>query len=274
MPDADSSPYNAHLLRREDRHESLAVFHVAFDDRPVPDFQPGQFATLGLPYAPGEEPPSRTGRARKGVRLIRRAYSIASAATRKDAIEFYIVKVDDGLFTPKLWDLEEGDPIFMGDKITGHFTLDGVPDHKHLVFVGTGTGLAPYVSMLRTFGPIPERWDKAVVLDGCRVARDLGYLDELRGLEKADPRFTYLPTVTREPDDSDWAGPRGRVGAWLEPDAFEQAAGFPLDPDTCHVFLCGNPQMIDQVEANLTDRGFVTHDRQHPDGNIHLERYW
>jgi len=102
----------------------------------------------------------------------------------------------------------------------------------------------------------------------------LGYHDELAALAKADERFVYLPTVTREPDDSPWAGRRGRVNALLEPEAFEKHTGVPLCPESCEVFLCGNPAMIDQGEASLKTQGFVTHNRKHPEGNLHFERYW
>ena len=90
----------------------------------------------------------------------------------------------------------------------------------------------------------------------------------------ADPDFVYLPTVTREPDGSGWTGARGRVNALLEPDAFEKRVGVPLNAETCSVFLCGNPQMIDQMETSLGERGFVTKDRKNPDGTLVFERYW
>jgi len=264
--------HNATLVERIDLHESLALFRVKYNDHEVPDFQPGQFATLGLPDAtpPDPDKPVRPGR---GPKLIRRAYSIASPATQKDTLEFYIVRVDDGKLTPSLWNVQPGDKLFMNERIGGHFTLEGVPEGKTLVMVGTGTGLAPFRSMYLTYRDT-GRWERFVMLDGCRVARDLGYCDELTRMAQADERMVYLPTVTREPEDSSWAGLRGRVNAVLEPEAFKQHAGVELSPETCHVFLCGNPAMIDQVEENLLGRGFVVQDRKHPEGSLHFERYW
>lgn len=271
--------HNATLVQRINLHEDLARFFIKYNDHEVPEFEPGQFATLGLPDPTPVDPNSPAARSGRGPKLIRRAYSVASAATQKDTLEFYIVRVDDGRLTNPLWSLTEGDTLFMNPRLGGHFTLEGVPapgdgkPAKHVITVGTGTGLAPFRSMYLTYRD-RSRWNEFVLLDGCRVARDLGYREELEAFAHTDPHFTYLPTVTREPADSDYDGYRGRVTDLLTPEAFESAAGFTLSPETCHVFLCGNPQMIDQVEADLVERGFVVQDRKHPDGNLHFERYW
>ncbi|MEM1109148.1 MAG: ferredoxin--NADP reductase [Planctomycetota bacterium] len=278
-------PHNATLIERVLIHESLARFRVAYNQHEVPDFEPGQYVTLGLP-APAPVTSGTASRpARPGHRpkLTRRAYSIASPATEKNSIEFYIVRVDDGQLTPSLWDLDVGQTLYMNEKIGGHFTL---PADEHgrpttadqtLVMVGTGTGLAPFRSMYLTYRDAAgenKRWNKFVLLDGCRHARDLGYHDELAALAEQDDDFIYLPTVTREPADSAWPGRRGRVNTLLDPESFHAATGLNFSPDSCHVYLCGNPQMIDQAEADLTQRGFVTRDHKHPDGNLHFERYW
>jgi ferredoxin--NADP+ reductase len=274
--------HNATLIERTDAHADLGFFRVKYNDHEVPEFEPGQFATLGLPDTspPDPDKPMRPGR---GPKLIRRAYSIASPATQRDALEFYIVRVDDGKLTPSLWDIQVGQTLFMNEKIGGHFCLptndegQATTADKTLVMVGTGTGLAPFRSMYLTYrdaAPQDKRWDHFILLDGCRHAADLGYYEELTGFAQEDEDFIYLPTVTREPVDSSWPGHRGRVNALLEPTTFETTTGLPLDPATCEVFLCGNPQMIDQVEADLTTRGFQTQDRKHPDGNLHFERYW
>lgn len=266
--------HNATLVEREHVHEDLAFFRVKYNHQEVPEFEPGQFATLGLPDTapPDPDKPVRPGR---GPKLIRRAYSIASPATQRDLLEFYIVRVEEGKLTPSLWDIEPGQTLFMNERITGHFTLPPAEQiaGKTLIMVGTGTGLAPFRSMYLTYRDQP-RWDHFVLFDGCRVARDLGYYEELMKFTEDDERFNYIPTVTREPVDSSWGGRRGRVTELLEPMTFRTLTGRDLDPDSCEVFLCGNPAMIDQVEAELASRGFVAQDRKHPEGNLHFERYW
>ncbi|MEM7627082.1 MAG: ferredoxin--NADP reductase [Planctomycetota bacterium] len=270
--------HNATLIEREMVHEDLGFFRIKYNDHEVPEFEPGQFATLGLPDTtpPDPDKPVRPGR---GPKLIRRAYSIASPATERDALEFYIVRVEDGKLTPSLCEIEVGQTLFMNEKIGGHFTLPPAEEtrDKTLIMVGTGTGLAPFRAMYLTYHDAPaaeRRWADFVLMDGCRLARDLGYYDELNAIAEADEHFQYLPTVTREPDGSPWSGKRGRVNALLQADAFRATTGLDLSPESCHVFLCGNPAMIDQVEADLKDRGFVVRDRKNPTGNLHFERYW
>jgi ferredoxin--NADP+ reductase len=265
------NPYNATLVEREDLNEALAIFKIRYDNGEVPAFEPGQFTTLGLidPDAPPPGPNSR----RRGPKMFRRAYSIASPATLKTHLEFYAVRIDDGSLTPMLWGLKPGDPLFMDTNIKGAFTLAGIPAGKDLVMVGTGTGLGPFRSMLHTYRGT-DRWRRLVLLEGCRYVADLGYFDELTQVAAEDDSVVYVPTVTGEPDESGWQGLRGRVHGVLEPEAFLRATGVPLDPASCHVLLCGRPQMIDEAEANLKKLGFVTRDRDHPDGNLHFERYW
>lgn len=260
-------PKNATLVERVDAHAGLSVFGVKLKDGSAPAFVPGQYATLGLQNVEGK--------------LVRRAYSVASAPgpsyEADGVLRFYVVKVDEGGLTPSLFDLRPGDDLFVSPRLGGHFVLKDGDADRDLVMVATGTGTAPFRSMLLAEQALPaaERTGRRrVLIEGCRVAEDLGYFGELSALARADPALTYLPTVTREPEGSGWAGHRGRVNALLEADAFEAAAGFPLDPATTAVFLCGNPQMIDQAEEELGARGFVVRDRKNPDGNLVFERYW
>lgn len=255
MSDTPKSP-NATVVGRNDLNAELAIVHVAPDGWNPPDFEPGQFATLGLP-----DPEKRSG-------LLKRVFSIASAPGAP-AMEFYIQLVKHGEFTRRLWHLEEGDRLWLSDKVAGRFTLEPVPPDKDLLLLGTGTGLAPYLSMVRHYRG-RERWRRAAVVHGVRHVADLGYREELERLAAEDESLAYVPLVSRDPE---WTGVRGRVQLLLEDGALEARTGFPLDPTTCHVFLCGSPAMIDDMEVALAALGFTAHSGRAP-GNLHFERYW
>jgi ferredoxin--NADP+ reductase len=264
--------FNATLSEREDLTDELAIIRVRPDSGETPTFEPGQYSTLGLPEYDenGEVVMTRRGK----PKLIRRPYSIASSPNEAGEVEFYLIVVDDGALTPKLWNLKEGDRLYMDEKCRGNFTLNGIPENQNLVMISTGTGLAPYISMLRTYRGTGF-WNRAIVIHGTRLAQDLGYRPELEELAAHDESIVYLPACTREPEDSDWDGLRGRVPGLLEPTRFKELTGEALDPQTCQLFLCGNPAMIDQVEEEMQAYGFSTyHKKNNPEGNIHLERYW
>ena len=264
---------NATVTERHEFSEVLSYFRITPDSGQVPQFKPGQFCTIGLPPIDAPAAPANPDKPRRRPKLTRRAYSIASSPNVRDHLELLIVLVDEGKLTPELWKFRQtGDRLYLDDRIMGEFTLDGVPDGKDLIWISTGTGLAPYISMLRTFQGT-GRWRKVVTIHGCRYTADLGYRQELETAAANDPSVVYLPMVTREPDHSDWTGLRGRVTALFERDDVEDVLTMPLDPEQCHVFLCGSPDMINQMQALLEARGFVTQTKKQP-GNIHFERYW
>lgn len=284
MPE-DQDPLNAKIVEKHLFHDTLGIFRIAYEgEGPKKDFEAGQFANLALvppPPPEGSAAGDETNvdapvRRRPGrVKLVRRAYSIASPPKEKRWLEFYIVAVDEGALTPRLFDLEVGDRLFMDTKMKGHFTLKDVPDHKNLVTVATGTGLAPFLSMYKQYKDASGRFDKFVFIHGVRHEEDLGYREELEQMAKDDPRVVYLPAVSRAPEDSDYAGYRGRVTSMFSDGTYEKATGAKLNPETDHVFLCGNPAMIDQLEGELVDRdGFTVKSPRQKDGNLHFERYW
>ncbi len=268
-----TDPTNATLVARDDLTDILSIVRVRPDTGPVPPFVPGQFVRLGVPRAPnpahvGIRPPSRPGR----IRLTRRAYSIASSPTVTEWMEFFVVRVEAGELTPRLWEIAPGGRLWMDDAAKGEFHIELAPPSKDLVMVCTGTGIAPFMSMLRTYRG-QNRWRRFVLINGVRYAADFGYMAEMETLAREDPTVRYIPLVTREPEDGAWTGLRGRVQTALEPATYERLVGAPLDPAECHVFLCGNPEMIDSVQQVLETRGFVT-DSRGSRGNIHFERYW
>ncbi len=268
----DSDPRNATLVERHDLNETLSIVRVRPDSGRVPDFTPGQFITLGLPKAVAAEGAAVRRRRPGYVAMTRRAYSIASSPTQTEYFELFVVLIEAGRLTPKLWDLGAGDRLWMDSIVKGEFTLDPVPAGKDLVMISTGTGIAPFVSMLRTYRGT-GRWRRLVLVSGVRRPGDLGFRAELEATAREDPTVCYVPIVSRPAADDSWTGLRGRVGVLLDEGVYERQVGAALDPATCHVLLCGNPDMIDDMEARLQQRGFRTHSAAAP-GQIHFERYW
>jgi len=264
--------FNATLTWREDLTDELAIIKVAPDSGRIPHFEPGQYTTIGLPEYDEDGNIALTKRGKP--KLIRRPYSIASSPNEDGGLEFYLIVVEDGALTPQLWQMQEGDRLYMDEKCRGNFTLHGIPPGKDLVMISTGTGLAPYVSMLRAYRQTGF-WNKVIVIHGTRLAQDLGYREELEQMASEDEDILYFPMCTREPDDSDFPGLRGRVHQLLDPERFKEMTGDELNAHQCQIFLCGNPAMIDQVEEDMQEHDFSTfHKRNNPEGNIHLERYW
>lgn len=272
MDQNSPTPYNATVTGRESINPQLLIMRVK-PDGPLFDFTPGQFAVLGLlgneprvAEAPSEQPPL------PGDKLIRRAYSIASSSVERRYLEFYLILVTSGQLTPRLFALKHGGRLFLGPKSSGIFTLDRVAPEKDVVLIATGTGLAPYVSMLRTM-LITETKRRFVVLHGARYSWDLGYRGELESLARLRPNFTYIPTITRPELDGHFHGHVGRLQNLLDQGLVEKESGVPLDPTRTEVFLCGNPEMVCAVKASLEGRGFAAAHGKTP-GTIHVEEYW
>jgi ferredoxin/flavodoxin---NADP+ reductase len=245
----DAPQYNARLVRRVDDNETLARFWVRFDGEPTP-FEPGQYMTIGV---------------MAGERILQRPYSVASdpGVAGTEGYEFYVRLVNEGSFTPVLWTLPEGHRMRMiGPK--GKFTLQPDDDRIHL-FISSGTGNAPFVSMMRAL--LREgRPRRVVYLNGVSYAQDLGYRDvvEAWATDGTYP-VTFIPTVSRpgHPANAGWSGRTGRVEAIVEPVVRELG----LTRHNAIAYLCGNPDMIINAEATLLDLGF-------PEEQIRKELYW
>jgi ferredoxin--NADP+ reductase len=264
---------NASIVARHDLNESLSIVHVRPDTGHIPDFKPGQFVTLGLPKPITPAVAAALARRRRAVvPMVRRAYSVASSPQQTDALELFVVLIESGKLTPQLWRRDFPNRVWLEDVAKGEFTLDRVPPGADLVMISTGTGIAPFMSMLRTYRG-QGRWRRLVIVNGVRRVSDLGYRAELEAVSREDPSVRYVPIVSQPDAAGEWHGLCGRVQIMLDDTICREHAGLTLDPKTCHVFLCGNPAMIDEMELLLHRRGFRTQTPVSP-GNIHFERYW
>jgi len=256
LPEADtrevaaaSEQYNAELVRRVDQTDELGYFWVRFRDEPTP-FESGQYMTIGV-FADGK--------------LVQRPYSVASAprVAGSEGYEFYVRLVPIMRFTTLLWRLPLGHEMRMiGPK--GRFLLEP-DDHRTHLFVSTGTGIAPFISMMRE--TLAERQPRRVVmLNGCSYVDELGYRDPLEAWQ-ADGTYpvTYIPTISRpeDPRNAGWTGRTGRVEAVVE----SVCQDLHLRPERTVVYICGNPEMIINVESLLMARGF-------PEFHVKKELYW
>lgn len=223
-------------------------------DADVERFEPGQFLNVGL---------------RIGGELVFRAYSVASPPGQP--LEFYLTEVAGGQLTPVLLSLQPGDEIEVERHPQGFFTLKYVPDASELWLVATGTGLGPFLSILRS-DEIWQRFPHVVVVHGVRECAHLSYRDAITELTaRHSGRLTYVPVVSREP--SAVGVVHGRITTALSDGSLEAYAGRNLAPERSHLMLCGNPAMIEELTKLLEARGLRKH-RQRKPGHITTEKYW
>jgi ferredoxin-NADP reductase len=274
----------AQLESRIEVSDALAIFRFTLGR----DFHfiPGQYATLWLTH--------------RG-KTIPRPYTIASSPSESRVLEFYINLVREGKLTPSLWDKDVIEGLVSGDPevraaITGpkgRFVLDS-EDPRDYVFVASGTGIAPFVSMIRKLNedflasPIHFTSRRIYLIHGVSFPSHLGYRDEMEELAAEtikDPRrklrVLYLPTISRPFMDLTWTGLKGRAETLFDADSMELASRRPslenlvksmlammLRPQMHAIYVCGHPGTIDNVAAFLSKRGF------HVDSDIKRERYY
>jgi ferredoxin--NADP+ reductase len=224
-------------------------------------FVPGQFARLGVRN-------DDTGE------IVWRAYSIASAA-HDEHLEFFSVVVPNGAFTSRLSRLKEGDALFVERKSFGFLTTDRFEAGRDLWMLATGTGLAPFLSILHDFETW-ERYDNLVLVQSVRTQAELAYEELIQGFDKSEyyaefaHKLRYARIVTREPVPNTF---RERVTKLLSNGVLEQNIGVRLDHDRSRIMLCGNPEMVEDSRKLLIDRGFRLSRRGEP-GHLAVENYW
>jgi ferredoxin--NADP+ reductase len=221
-------------------------------DRALDPHEPGQFVNLALDLD-GER--------------VKRAYSLANPSGA--AAQIYLVAVDGGRLSPRLAALAPGDTLLADPRPHGFFVPSELPAPRELWMLATGTGLGPYLAMLRT-GRVLDDHHAVVLVHSTREQRHLGHRAELEAIASREPRFRYVPVLTRAPADGLL---RGRMQALLTSGELEAFAGLPLAPERSHAMLCGNPTMLEDVGAILAARGLVRHRRRSP-GHLTTEAYW
>ncbi|RKG38189.1 ferredoxin--NADP reductase [Acinetobacter rongchengensis] len=220
-------------------------------------FTAGQFARIGL---------------KVNDDLIVRAYSVVSSPF-DETLEFFSIVVPDGAFTSNLQHLQVGDELYLEKIPYGFLTLARyqLPLPKDLWLLATGTGLAPFISMLQDF----ETWAKYQQINlvySVRTASELAYVDRIQEIAETfgegHTGFKFIPIITRDPD----AILHDRLPILIENGELEKVADLNFNPETTHVMLCGNPQMVDDTKAALKARGLSMNRRG--EGNIAVENYW
>lgn len=223
-------------------------------------FRSGQFARLGVTKADGS--------------VVWRAYSMVSSPY-DEYLDFFSIVVPGGEFTSELSRLSEGDNLLIDRQAFGFLTLDRFVDGRDLWLLATGTGIAPFLSILQDFEAW-ERFDSIKLVYSVREAKELAYLDLIAGLEQREylahyvGKLQFIPVVTREPHPGALTE---RITTLIENGELEQAAGLALTPEHSRVMLCGNPQMIDDTRQVLKQRGLNLSLSRRP-GQVAVENYW
>lgn len=232
-------------------NERLRSLRVA---APLGAFQAGQFVKLALDI---------------GGERVGRPYSLVNPPGEQP-LEFYYNVVAAGPLSPRLSALQAGDAVFVAASPAGFLVLAEVPEAENLWLIATGTGLGPFLSILRTEEPW-RRFRQVVLVHATRTAAEQAYGDVLAGIAAArGAQFRRVAFVSRERSPG---ALEGRVPAALRDGRLEQAAGTELSAARSHAMLCGNPEMVTDVTAALAERGMRKHRRRAP-GHISVETYW
>lgn len=220
-------------------------------------FTAGQFARIGLKV--GEE-------------LVVRAYSVVSSPF-DETLEFFSIVVPDGAFTSNLQHLKVGDELYLEKIPYGYLTLARYqqPLPHDLWLLATGTGLAPFLSMLQDFDTW-SKYQKINLVYSVRTAAELAYVDRIQEIAETFGEghvgFKFISIITRDPS----AQLHDRLPVLIENGELEKVAAIELSPATSHVMLCGNPEMVDDTKEALKRRGLTMNRRG--EGNIAVENYW
>ena len=231
--------------------ERLFSLRIRADRTP---FKAGQFVRLQLPV--DGEP-------------VAKSYSLVNAPDEPD-MEVFCTTVPNGRLSNILVTLQVGDTIEVSQPAQGFFVLDEIPESKHLWMFATGTGLGPYISILKT-AEIWVRFEKIVLVHGVPLIEELAYVDLIWTLQQNHPeQFRFASCVTREQNP---VGLHGRMTDLLANGVLEKQAGLAISKEDSHLMLCGNHSMIDDMKTLLAECGMSKHLRHKP-GHITTEQYF
>jgi ferredoxin--NADP+ reductase len=250
-PTIDATKFGtARIVSRREAADGLWVMRIATDFEL--GYRPGQYCTLALPVE---------------GRLVERPYSICSSP-EEDEIELFVERVPEGELTVPLYAQPVGAEMPVRRRCKGLFLREAPVAGQAHIFVATVTGIAPFLSCIRTLIRRQERgeWSPEgtmLLLHGASVSHEFAYLDEMRACVRDHDWFEYVPTISRPWVDPEWKGERGRV----EDVVRKHADRLGLVSGTASAFICGNPQMIDNVKGALRRGGFEA-------AAVHEEQYW
>jgi ferredoxin/flavodoxin---NADP+ reductase len=250
MVSPDDKFYNAKITKRVDIAPDLWTFRI----NPGGEFRylPGQYATLGV----------------QGVeKRSERAYSIVSSPY-EDELEFFFELVQQGDLTPKLYSLQVGDEMLMRKVPKGRFVLETKTERTNHLLISTVTGLAPFVSYMRTLqrdqknGSFPAG-HKIFLINGASRSWEFGYHGEIEAIAAQSSWLNYVPTISRPWEDEKWQGEVGRVDDLVR----KYVDLWGLTAQNATAYVCGHPEMIEHTKGILRRRGF-------PKENLKEEIYW
>lgn len=262
------SPYNATVNGKILMTPDLMILRVRTDE-PRSTFKAGQYTTIGCLASENRSSNSvLTLDQLPSDFMIKRPYSIASANHETQDFEFYISQVKSGQLTPRLFALSQGSRMWVDDHILGIFSLVDTPPDCNIVMIATGTGLAPYISFLRSHAG-EHKNIKLAVIHGAAYPWDLGYYSELSFIQNAFSNFHYFPTLLKA--DNNWNGLTGYIEKHLEAGVLENC-GIEINPEKTHFYLCGNPKMVESVSSFLAKHNYEKHCSEKK-GSLHVEEY-
>jgi ferredoxin--NADP+ reductase len=222
-------------------------------DVPLDSYEPGQFVRVGL---------------QDGDDIVARPYSLVSTP-QETCLEVYFNIVEEGPLSPRLFDLKTGDDVLVSDNPSGFLTVGEIPQCNHLWMIATGTGIGPFLSILKS-PAVWQKFDKIILCYSVSYAEELAYQDVIEQAAMTHgEQFCYVPIVTRE---SFTQGLGKRIPTLMQDASLEQHTGININAENSHVMMCGSSSMITDVSAELVSREMKKHRRRDP-GHFTTEKY-